>query len=285
MHYTLYQLIWMFLLYAFLGWCMEVVFQATRHGRFINRGFLNGPVCPIYGFGVVLIAVLLMPLSEHLWALFFGGVILTSALEFVTGFVLEKLFDDKWRDYSNEPFNLMGYICLRFSLAWGVICVVVVDRIHPPIVRLINWIPQPLGTILLVVFSAALLADCVVTISAACRLRRRLRTLEEIGRLLHRVGDRIGEPMADGAIHLYEKLPSKEELQQKRRKKGQDLSEESAESLAAQRQKLSVEIGWRERRLLHAFPRLQNGKYRDSVAQIRQQWRARREAKRSRRTK
>lgn len=282
MYYTIYQLLWIFLLYTFLGWCMEVVFQATRHGRFINRGFLNGPVCPIYGFGVVLISVALVPLSDHLWALFFGGMLLTSALEFITGFLLEKLFDDKWWDYSKEPFNIKGYICLRFSLAWGIICVVVVDRIQPLVLRLINWLPHTLGVVLLIVCYAALTADFVVTLCTTLKLRRRLRTLDEVGRALHAMSDRIGEPMADGAINLYEKLPSKEELQEKLPTKEQlrEKSAETMENLKARRQKLAEGSNWRERRLLRAFPRLQSGKYRESVANMRQAWRERREKNR-----
>lgn len=281
MTYSIYQLLGIFLLYTFLGWCMEVIFQATRHGRFINRGFLNGPVCPIYGFGVVLISVVLEPLSDHLWALFLGGTLLTSTLEFITGFLLEKLFDDKWWDYSKEPFNIKGYVCLRFSLAWGIICVVVVDRIQPLVLRLINWIPHTLGVVLLIVCYAALVADFVVTLCTTLKLRRRLRALDEVGHALHAMSDRIGEPMADGAINLYEKLPTKEELQEKLPTKEQlrEKSAETLESLKARRQKLAEESNWRERRLLRAFPRLQDGKYREGVANMRQAWRERREKK------
>jgi uncharacterized membrane protein len=96
---TLYNAAWIFLVYAFLGWCTEVVFQAAIRGKFINRGFLNGPVCPIYGFGVLAVIGCLTPLKDNLAVLFFGSVVLTTVLEFITGFVLEKFFCDKWWDY------------------------------------------------------------------------------------------------------------------------------------------------------------------------------------------
>lgn len=115
----MYQLLWIFFIYAFLGWCTEVSYAALKTGRFVNRGFLNGPVCPVYGFGVVIVLWVLEPLRGNLLLLFLGSVALTSLLEWLTGFVLERLFHQRWWDYSQEPFNLGGYICLRFSIAWG----------------------------------------------------------------------------------------------------------------------------------------------------------------------
>lgn len=102
----LYLTLWIFFVYAFLGWCTEVGYAALRTGRFVNRGFLNGPVCPIYGFGVIIVLWVLEPLAEHILLLFLGSVVLTSALEWVTGLVLEKLFHQRWWDYSDEPFNV-----------------------------------------------------------------------------------------------------------------------------------------------------------------------------------
>ena len=112
----MYQFLWIFFVYAFLGWCTEVSYAALRTGKFVNRGFLNGPVCPIYGCGVVVVLVGLTPLKGNFVLLFLGSVVLTSVLELATGFVLEKLFRQRWWDYSDKPFNLGGYICLEFSI-------------------------------------------------------------------------------------------------------------------------------------------------------------------------
>ncbi|MFQ9473221.1 MAG: putative ABC transporter permease [Oscillospiraceae bacterium] len=127
----MYHLLWIFFIYAFLGWCTEVSYAALKTGRFVNRGFLNGPVCPVYGFGVVIVLWVLEPLRGNLLLLFLGSVALTSLLEWLTGFVLERLFHQRWWDYSQEPFNLGGYICLRFSIAWGLACLFVVKLLHP----------------------------------------------------------------------------------------------------------------------------------------------------------
>ena len=108
--FSLYQLVWMFFVYAFMGWCAEVAFAGLRHGRFVNRGFLNGPICPIYGFGLVGVIYLLIDLKDNLFILFLGSVIVTTVIEYITGWVLEKLFHAKWWDYTNNRFNIHGYV-------------------------------------------------------------------------------------------------------------------------------------------------------------------------------
>lgn len=255
---TLYDALWFFLIYAFLGWCTEVVFEAMVHGRFINRGFLNGPVCPIYGFGVLIVVVLLTPLKAHLLPLFLGSVLLTSALEFATGFLLEKVFHDKWWDYSNEPFNIKGYVCLRFSVAWGLACVFVLDIVHPLIFELVSHIPPLLGNILLAVFFAALLTDFVVTLLAASKLKARLANMDALTAKLRIVSDGIGAPLAGQAIEFKDKL----EEEKKEKQPEIDALEKKLAALADESQKI-------ERRLLKAFPRLQRGRYAESVKHIR----------------
>lgn len=116
MTFTLYQMYWIFVIYAFVGWCCEVAFAAVKSGTFVNRGFLTGPVCPIYGFGMLIVALLLTPLANSWLLLFVGAVVLTSLLELVTGFVLERFFHQKWWDYSAFRGNIGGYICPQFSL-------------------------------------------------------------------------------------------------------------------------------------------------------------------------
>lgn len=143
--YSGYELLWIFFVYALLGWCTEVSYAALVTGKFVNRGFLNGPVCPIYGFGAAIIFLCLEPLKQNLLLLFLGSVLLTSLLELAAGFVLEKLFHQRWWDYSDEPFNLGGYICLRFSIAWGLIGLFVVDLLHPTVMLLVRLLPPYAG--------------------------------------------------------------------------------------------------------------------------------------------
>ncbi len=108
MEYSSINYLWFFIIYAFLGWWTEVAFQTVTKGKFINIGFLNGPVCPIYGFGMIILLYLLGSLTDKILLLFIGSVLFTSILEYITGFILEKVFNDKCWDYSDKPFNIKG---------------------------------------------------------------------------------------------------------------------------------------------------------------------------------
>ena len=113
----LYQIVWIFFIYAFLGWCTEVSYAALVTGRFVNRGFLNGPVCPIYGFGVVVVLACLTPLADFLPVLFVGSVLLTSLLEWLTGFVLEKLFHHRCWVFFYETLHLWVFFYQSYTIA------------------------------------------------------------------------------------------------------------------------------------------------------------------------
>lgn len=197
---AVYQLLWIFFVYAFLGWCVEVSFVALQKGHFVNRGFLNGPVCPIYGFGVIIVLACLTPLKENFVILFLGSVVLTSILEWTTGFVLEKLFRQRWWDYSNEPFNLNGYICLRYSIMWGLACVLVVDVLHPSIMTLIGLIPRTLGTVLLCLMGAVLAVDLGATLATVTKMRRRLDAIDELAAKIKELSSDFGEDLADRVL-------------------------------------------------------------------------------------
>lgn len=159
-----YDRLWFFILYAFLGWCIEVIYVAVEWGEVVNRGFLHGPVCPIYGFGMLIILFFLQRYSHNLPVLFFGSILLATALEFVVGYGLETIFHERWWDYSDMPLNIMGYVSLKFSLQWGLACVLVVKVVHPMIEKLVAHIPKKAGTVCLYVLLALLLGDLVITL-------------------------------------------------------------------------------------------------------------------------
>lgn len=201
----MYQFLWIFFVYAFLGWCMEVCFAALVSGKFVNRGFLNGPVCPIYGFGVVIVLGALEPLRDNALLLFLGAVVLTSLLELVTGFLLEKIFHQHWWDYSNEPFNIGGYICLRFSIAWGFACLFVVEFLHPTVQALIQLIPHGFGIVLLCVFACSLAVDLVATVRAITHLNRQLSQIDELAGKIKEMSNEFGENLTGHVLGAVEK--------------------------------------------------------------------------------
>ena len=203
---SFYETAWVIFIYSFLGWCAEVVFAACRRGIFVNRGFLNGPVCPIYGFGVALVLGLLEPVKSSFLLLFFGSMLLTTALEFIIGFIMESFFHDKWWDYSNNPFNIKGYVCLEFSLMWGVGAMVMVKVIHPTIAALVNIIPPLVGFVLICLLYAVYAADVVATAIAASDLARELDALEKVADSMHAVSDAMTELLGTTALDMDQKM-------------------------------------------------------------------------------
>ena len=130
-----------FIVYAFLGWVCEDIYCGIGKRKFINRGFLYGPYCPIYGFGALLVIYPLLMVSKHPIVVFIFGMVLTSILEYITSFVMEKLFATRWWDYSTYPFNINGRICLQNSLLFGLMALVftiffVIDIVNTVIVLL-----------------------------------------------------------------------------------------------------------------------------------------------------
>ena len=204
--FSLYQILAYFLIYSCIGWCLEVVYAAVTTGQLVNRGFLNGPVCPIYGFGMIIVLFALTPLQSSILLLYIGGVILPSALELVGGWALYKLYRTRWWDYSDYPFNIGGYICLEFCLLWGVGTLVVMRIVHPVIANLVAMIPPLVGLILMCVLYAVYAADVVVTAIAASSLADTLDTMEKLGESIHAVSDAMTELLGTTALTADQKM-------------------------------------------------------------------------------
>ena len=256
----IYSAIWIFLIYGFLGWCAEVVFAAMCLGKFVNRGFLCGPICPIYGFGVLIVGVLLTPVSDNLLLLFVCSVILTSVLEFITGWVLERMFNEKWWDYSDSKFNIKGYICLKFSLMWGVACVVIMKTVYPMTLALIHRFPLAHGITLMSIFLALLAADLTITLVASIGFAGRMKKLEEIEVALKKISDELGEDLFEGVKAIKavsEKQSTKlDELRENRRK------------LLIKYKSLLTKYKLVDKRLSLAFPKLGDRVYREWLEKL-----------------
>ena len=204
--FSLYQTLAYFLIYSCLGWCLEVVYAAVTTGKLVNRGFLNGPVCPIYGFGMVIVLYALTPLVDNTLLLYLGGVILPSALELVGGWALYKLYRTRWWDYSDYPFNIGGYICLEFCLLWGVGTLVVMHIVHPIIAGLVAMVPTLVGVILMCILYAVYATDVVATAIAASTLADTLDTMEKLGDSIHAVSDAMTELLGTTAMTADQKM-------------------------------------------------------------------------------
>lgn len=277
MNYAFRELVLLFFIYGFLGWCVEVAFAAFKHGCFVNRGFLNGPICPIYGFGMIGVVVMLRPFAGNLWLLFAGSCVVTTLIELVTGFLLEKIFHAKWWDYSGMPLNIGGYVCLLFSLIWGVACMAIVKWVHPPIYALVHGLPRLLTAILDGVFLAALAVDLVATVATIRKLSRRLARITLLADEIHRMSNDIGESIADKALVAKQRLEteqqkleeSKERYEEKRELSAQQREQQLAE-LRGKVEALLSERGFGHRRLLEAFPGLKSKRNSEALNKLRE---------------
>ena len=177
--------VYWFFLYGCIGWGVEVVYAAIKEHKLVNRGFLCGPICPIYGFGMVglVYSVSLIPMpssgSMSAVAIFFIGMILTTAIELVGGWALFKVYRIRWWDYSNMKFNLGGYICPQFSLLWGLGSVLMIKVVHPLLARGSNPMPFKAMLILDIVLFIFFVADVIVSTAAAIGLNKYLPACDQ----------------------------------------------------------------------------------------------------------
>ena len=188
--YTLGQWLLFFFLYCFLGWVWESCYVSARQRRWVNRGFLHGPLLPIYGFGAVIILWATLPVRGSLPLIFLLGMLAATALEYVTGAAMEALFKVRYWDYSGKPFNLNGHICLTCSLAWGAFSVLLVKVLHPPFEDLVLRLPAFLADALACVLTVYFTADTVRSFQAAMDLREVLTRLTEENEDLRRLAKR-----------------------------------------------------------------------------------------------
>ncbi|OPJ56712.1 putative ABC transporter permease [Clostridium chromiireducens] len=123
-----------FIIYSFLGWICETTYCSIIDKQYVNRGFLKGPFCPIYGAGALIVVIILSPFSDNIIMLYLTAMIFTSILEYITGFLLETMFHLKWWDYSNYKFNIKGRVCLLNSTLFGILSVITIEIINPILV-------------------------------------------------------------------------------------------------------------------------------------------------------
>ena len=267
---SIYYSILYFFVYGFLGWCTEVIFAAFKQHRFVNRGFLNGPICPIYGVGVTLVIACLEAFQSNLLLLYISSVILVTVLEGVTGWAMDKLFHNKWWDYSKLPFNIGGYVCLLFSLIWGVACVFIVYFVHPLIHQVLSLIPHTAGIALIAILGIALLSDIIVTTSAIVKFNQYMERLKHITDELHAISNQIGSELYQNVMHVLD-------MQESSRQKLDDVKLEVSEEIRMQivelktrAQNLGEKVPKPARRLLKAFPKLESRNYKAQLELFRQ---------------
>lgn len=169
-----------FLIYGFLGWTMETTMFSIEEKRFVNRGFLNGPICPIYGVGMLLILGSLSSFKDNIILLFILGGLFATIVEYIVGYLLEKLFYTRWWDYSEKKFNIKGYICLENSIGWCILSVVMIKYVQPYISDFVRNIDYSILKIIGVVTLVIMIIDGILTLNTLINFRDRIKKLNNI---------------------------------------------------------------------------------------------------------
>ena len=176
--YTLVQLIAFFYIYCFLGWCFESGYATIKQRKLTNRGFLRGPYIPIYAFGAIFVLIITDNFQGSILSVYFSGLIAATVLEYITGYVMEKLFKVKYWDYSDHKFNLNGYISLSTSIAWGFLSVLLTEVLQVNVYRFVSMLTEHDLKISIAITSTVFSLDLILSIKAAFSIAKAYAALE-----------------------------------------------------------------------------------------------------------
>ncbi len=221
-----------FLIFAFLGWLLEVAYYTVKTHRFVNRGYNNGPVCPIYGLGIAFIHTVLSFFDQNFFLLIAVAFVLPTVLELLTGFAMNALFHTKWWDYSDMKYNLGGYICLRFSVYWGLLGVFIAVCLFPAADALYGVIPETAMTVAECVLMAIFGVDLLISTLAAVGMGAELKVIGKTAALYRAGSDAVGKGVCNGTAKIEEIY-----------------------------RKFAEKTNVFRRRILDAFPTMKSGKY------------------------
>lgn len=225
---NLAQWVMFFYVYSFLGWIWECFYVSVRQRKWVNRGFLNGPALPIYGFGAISVLLITLPVEDNIYLVYIMGMIGATLLEYITGSLMERIFHVRYWDYSTQPFNLNGHICLGCSLGWGLFSVLMVNVIHKPIKQTVEKIPETTLNITTVIITIVFVADVIWSVNEALDLKKVILEEAEKNRQLQYIHKRM-EEIADLWNENMEKYKGKtvswkKELEEERSRLANDLA-------------------------------------------------------------
>lgn len=176
--YTIYQWLFFFYLYCFLGWCVESTYVSIKDRKLTNRGFIRGPFLPLYGSGGMMMLIVSMPFRDNLFLVYIAGCLGATVLEYVTGVTMEALFKVRYWDYSQNKFNFQGHICLGTSLSWGFLTILMTEIVHVPVEMMVLAIPVQVLNPVTVVLTVLIGADFALSFKAAIDLKDLLAKME-----------------------------------------------------------------------------------------------------------
>ena len=179
MNYSVKELFILFMIYSFVGWIIEMIDKTITDKKIVNRGFLIGPYCPIYGCGAILMIILLQRYIEEPITLFFMSIIIFSLLEYTTSFIMEKMFKARWWDYSNYKFNINGRICLETMIPFGLAGMIAMYIVNPFFVRCLDRTPYIILTVAYITLSVILIIDILLSTSVMANITSTIKKVKK----------------------------------------------------------------------------------------------------------
>lgn len=220
MNYTGYESMWLFLAYSFIGWLIETVAGSVKKHRFVNRGFFTGPFCFVYGFSAVLMAMTLWELENRWFFLFLGCAIQATVIEWITGKILEKLNHHKWWDYSEKKFNFDGYICLQYTVLWGLLGCIAMKYGNHLLAGLFDMVPSLVRKIIIWVLIGAAVIDMIASLAAVFHIKKEIPVVHEwshrISRWTYNFGEWIVRHVSKRMVKAYPAIEQKAKLPEKK---------------------------------------------------------------------
>lgn len=184
-------LLFYFMLYSISGWLMESIYRSICEKKIINTGFLHGPYCPIYGFGTVIMIIFLGNIKNNPILLFASGFIILSVWEYLVGIYLEKIFHQKYWDYSKSKFNIKGRVCLLNSIYWGILSLIFMMYVQPNVETVVTQIPINVIKWIDIILYSSMLADAIVTIVNLHTLKSNMIKIKNMS---NKILDKLKEP-------------------------------------------------------------------------------------------
>ena len=262
-----------FYIYSFLGWLWETCYVSVRKGKLVNRGFINGPLCTIYGCGALAVYMILLPISDNLLLLFVGGIVVATVLEYVTAVLMENIFHTSWWDYSDKKFNFQGRICLGCSLGWGLFTVGLFKVLHPVVSDFTELYSRRTGEIAVCVITVVYIVDFAFSAAAAFHIHERIPAWEQAldqmrVELLVQAREKMENLEESSGLsreRIKKQLESKlgrlddvaliKELEEKRTAMLSDISEE----LQKRKEAMAGKVSHNMQRFVKAYPNLNRG--------------------------
>ncbi len=160
---TFKNIFFIFFFYSIIGWIVEIIDCLIIDKRFVNRGFLIGPYCPIYGFGCTFITICLSG-ADDFASLFLKSALICSVLEYFTSYIMEKIFQYRWWDYSNRKFNINGRICLETTIPFGLGACLIIKVVNPILFKVLGLMGNTLSTVLFILLALLIILDTIFSI-------------------------------------------------------------------------------------------------------------------------